>query len=529
MKHLVTSLLAASAFAEEPAFKCDNNVAVVYLIDATNSLKHHELQKEVEAAEAMHKKLSDKVEGKLKAAVYIFGGKQHDRDSFARMDMAPGTFTLVKEDAFCDASNYVLTQIVGAELQGKKLAGTFTLKQCAKECKIGEQCRYFNFGKKNGQKEGECHLQYTRGETCPEGLRSDSSYDFYKIGDNFDALESRGNVFENLSTMVKKPRDFRGRLFGKIPPTYSLYRYGTFYKEALHESYRVLGNTKAEVEIANASLDEKENWTYLSVLVTDGESGDCSGEQKNNQCKPKDEDIQVATVHLGHAEGATKKIYPKLAAISGCDSWKSGEAGDAYFAYGTTGENEEYCPYMISRVVSSGKSSVGMYDWAETHAEKIVSHWVHNTDRYCPAGHAIIRNPLTQKLYCDKCPYGSAITEAQDMCMGQTTECNKPPTPEAIPEPTPVEPPTYFFETNPEPTTPEPTPEEPEIYVEETTPEPTTEEPTTEEPTTPEPTPEEPEIYVEETTPEPTTSKPTQYSTTPKPRPHGCFKISRRR
>jgi len=474
-----------------------SNLAVVYLIDATASLSHERFKQEVTAAKTMHEKIvKKKGHNQLEAAVYIFGGqdfemyihertvekgkrfwsndvvkektresRERHRDNFVRMDLTENTSyeKISGGEKKCEDGE---TNVIDL---GKK---DFSKQECADQCMIVGNCEYFSV-RVEEEKDGKCYLHRFTKETDCEGkfIRTDRrgsgdhhnhKYEFYKIDikeSQKSKLNNDVNLFRKLDGMVNRDEDFRGKYVkkwdeftSKIP--YNNFYYGTYYKAALLESYKMLGSKKRELDSAKDT-----NWEFLTILITDGESDDCllvgqkckedhhcesgncketfrrgktcqaalhkaSSQSKTRSCKPKDSDVKVATLHLGKV--TPKSIYKKLGNISGCESYEVFEVNKNGQKHAEGRNGKDKCHYMKSVTVKEDENLAGVFNWAEDHADTLTSRWLDTPIIKCPRGHIRTFNE-TKKLYvCKLCGDTSVnFTEYRevDVCSADETEC----------------------------------------------------------------------------------------------------------
>lgn len=334
----------------------DEHLAVVYLVDVTGSLDHGQLRHEVQAAKGMHKAMATKAT--VESATYIFGGFENEENLKAYKAKLKLNYT---------------------SWNWEELTSTIT------------------YSRMDDPKEADMKLN------------PNTELAFRDL----EAISDHETDLKNGKTL-----DFRYvREENQQKYLYLHHTLATNYKAALKRSYEVLEKKKKEVDDANTKRQDwqKENWSYLTVLITDGNSSDCGGDSVD-ECRPSAaSEIKVSVLHLGPKNDA---IYNKIAAISSCDSSKE---YPKEMAVKGTYEDGSHCPYLISKAFTDDSKALEVYNWIFGQTNTVASEWVYSNERYCGENMHVFKE-ANGTYSCKECADGT-VAKFHNLCAKKETKC----------------------------------------------------------------------------------------------------------
>lgn len=187
-------------------------------------------------------------------------------------------------------------------------------------------------------------------------------------------LNEEDTGFTELSRKANDVFDFR------MYEQYASFKEGTYYEKSMEKSYQLLQQFK---EAQQGQADEKD-WSYLTVLITDGDSDDCTEE---GSCKPPPgSNIDVSVLHIGHI-GVEKQAYDKIARLSNCDGY---EKRSDFVHSGVYNDGSE-CSYLKTYTYKYGHHKVA-YNWVHGQVDNLTHGWIYESHRFCRANYFINDN-----------------------------------------------------------------------------------------------------------------------------------------
>jgi hypothetical protein len=239
--------------------------------------------------------------------------------------------------------------------------------------------------------------------------------------------ESGENVDIDIFSKYWQERRTHGRGMGTPGPQMKQHVGGTYYKEALNECVKMLGEAEKSFRYIEGRQVEEER---MCILLTDGRPADCT--QDNNECADitRNAGIKLQTMYVQENTWDMKHRENKLeilSRLSECDHYKVEESRfvnghpTVFEAHGFYA-NKKPCPYMKAITSTDLAGELGAYEWMKTKVVvKIVISIVQET--FCEHGGKCTlidsSGSLTPKCECKGTGYASDRCH-KPQCGGKT-------------------------------------------------------------------------------------------------------------